>query len=947
MEHVNLHLHPVVRRSDRSLRLPGLFLSLALMLVAPLALAADERASRYYEDALTRFEREDHAGAVIQLKNALQIDKGLLPVHVLLGKALLANGEMVAAEAALNEALRLGVSRAEVVLPLARAVLGQGRPADLLDETKFPTTGLSAVTLAELLVLKAGAHADLGKPREAMPLLERARQVQPNSAGPWLAEVPIRIRARQMAEARAAADRALLLAPDSAEALYIRGSVSHAGNDIATALDFYGRALAQDGDHLESLLARAGIRLDAGDLALAEADLESLKRSAPRDPRATYLRALAAERGGRAKEARDALAEVTGLLDPIPLETLRYRPQVLILGGLSHYGLRQFEKAKPYLETIQRDQPASPASKLLAQIHVADGNHDRAVEVLEAYLRNQPRDVQAQLLLANAHLVQRRHSRAIQVLQSALQVNDSAALRSALGIALLQSDRPNEALPQLEQAYRMAPSDLRTGVELGNLYLRARRPADAAKVAEALLKRQPENPTLQNLLGAVRDQQGKGKQARAAFEQALKLAPDHVPASLNLARLDAKEGRLDAAAQRLDGVLQREPRNAEVLMQRGLIAEQLGADAAATSFYARAFDHSAADDLKPGLMLVTHHLRANRVTAAAEAVRQLTLKAPDDLSVQMANARVALAAKDPAAARTYLGRASRAAEFDPQLQVQVALMQMQAGDAKAAQYSLSKALQSDPQHVVAQAMMVEAEIALGDLQPAEQRARALAASQPKLSQAQALLGDVAMARGQPDAAVKAYRTAHDLQPTTTSLLRLHRVLSGIDADGARQLAQQWLRRHPEDADVHAALADAHARSGQMAAARQGYERVLALRPDDADALNNYAHVLLHLKDPGALKVAERALALRPETPHVIGTAGWAAHHAGQTDRALQLLRDARLRDPANDETRFYLATVLATAGRKAEARQELESALRSGRPFASEAAAKRLLISLQ
>ena len=37
--------------------------------------AADGKASKYYEDGLVRFEKKDMPGAIIQLKNALQIDK--------------------------------------------------------------------------------------------------------------------------------------------------------------------------------------------------------------------------------------------------------------------------------------------------------------------------------------------------------------------------------------------------------------------------------------------------------------------------------------------------------------------------------------------------------------------------------------------------------------------------------------------------------------------------------------------------------------------------------------------------------------------------------------------------------------------------------------------------------------------------------------------------------
>lgn len=68
-------------------------LPLLLSTAGVLAQTDNSKAARFYEDALGRYERRDLAAAIIQLKNALQLDKTLLPVHELLGKALLLNGE--------------------------------------------------------------------------------------------------------------------------------------------------------------------------------------------------------------------------------------------------------------------------------------------------------------------------------------------------------------------------------------------------------------------------------------------------------------------------------------------------------------------------------------------------------------------------------------------------------------------------------------------------------------------------------------------------------------------------------------------------------------------------------------------------------------------------------------------------------------------------------------
>ena len=79
----------------------------------------------------------------------------------------------------------------------------------------------------------------------------------------------------------------------------------------------------------------------------------------------------------------------------------------------------------------------------------------------------------------------------------------------------------------------------------------------------------------------------------------------------------------------------------------------------------------------------------------------------------------------------------------------------------------------------------------------------------------------------------------------------------------------------------------------------------------------------------------------------IDTLGWALFQNGQIERALQVLRDARLRAPGDPEIHFHLASVLAKSGRSNEAREELEAALKSGRPFEGVKEAEGLLRALR
>ncbi len=187
---------------------------------APAFGQGNSKAAKFYEDALVRYEKKDLPGTIIQLKNALQIDPNMLPVQLLLGKALMQNSEVAAADVALREALRLGVNRAEVVVLLGQAYMAQGKHKLMLEQATFSPAGLPPGVQLQLHVLRATAYGDLGDARNALRAIEDARAIDNRNVDTWLAEVPIRIRARQFKEANAAADKALSLSPASPTVWY-------------------------------------------------------------------------------------------------------------------------------------------------------------------------------------------------------------------------------------------------------------------------------------------------------------------------------------------------------------------------------------------------------------------------------------------------------------------------------------------------------------------------------------------------------------------------------------------------------------------------------------------------------------------------------------------------------------------------------------------------------
>lgn len=938
-------------RSRLPHRLTGLFcvLIIAGSMQPVLAQGTKEKAARYYEDAQSRFDKKDIPGAIVQLKNALQADKTLLPVQLLLGRALMMDGQVAAAEVAITEALRLGVDRAEVVVTLGQSLLAQGKHQQLLEQARMAPAGLPNSVRLQVLLQHASALADIGKEVNALKGIEEARAIDRDAVETWLAEVPLRLRNRQFKEATTAADTALKLSPNSAEAHYQRATIAHLRSDLPAALNGYGKALTLDPNHTESRIARAGLYIDMQRDADAMADIEEARKRSPRDPRASYMKALLLERAGDKAGSKVALNTVTALLDPVPIEFIRYRPQMQLVAGLAHFALNEFDKAKPFLEMFYRAQPGTPVGKILARIYMREKNTDRAIDVLETYLRGFPNDGQALTQLSAAYVAKGRHTKAAQLMQDALKTRDAPEYHTALGIALTQGGDDSGARAQLEAAFKKDPRQIQAGMALIPLLLRDNQAAKAVQVAEQLLRQQPGNATLLNLAGVAKAQAGDFGGARRQFEAAVAIDPNQVAAQLGLARLDIATNAFESASRRLKAILKSDERNTEATYDMAALLQRMGKIDDAVRMLERAAEIAAKGDSRPDFALIELHLRQNRPSAALEVAKALLAKQPDDVRVLHTFARVQLVNGDNAGARQTLIGASRRAGFNTVQQTEVAALQLAAGDDAGAAYSLDKALSEGPDFIPALALTARLDIKRNELPKAEARAKRIVQLQPREPIGHQLLGDIANARGQSRAAVDAYRQAFKAQPSTGTVLPLLRLLSAQgEAADARNTAEQWLKTNPRDLAVRKALGDHLARNKDFSRARTEYDAAVKLAPGDAEVLNNLANVQLALKDvKGAIASAERALAKSAGNVLVIDTLGWALFQDGQHDAALIKLRDARLRAPGNPEVRYHLAAALAKAGKGPEARDELMSALRDHPNFESKSAAKALLETLK
>lgn len=888
-------------------------------------LATPEKASGYYEDALKRYDRNEIPAAVIQLKNAIQQDSKMLAAHLLLGKALLRNGDLKGAEAAFEEALKQGVNRGEVALPLGQVYLALGRPEAVIE--KISASGLSPAMQVEVLTMRANAYFESGNNSLATQSLENAKAIDSKSASPLIAEVPMLLAAGRLEQAKEKASKAVELAPNNAFAWNVKAAVLHASFEVSGAMAAYDKVLALNPKHVDARVARAALLIDLNRDSEARKDLDYLKENAEDEPRAAYLRSVLAGRKGDVKAVSEALGEVTRTIDALPPAWLARREQLLMAAALAHYGLGNHQKAREYLDVIISRSPNNlGAKKLMASIYVETKDYGRAQPLLESLQRAMPEDPQVMFLLGTINLSQRRYAQASRLLEKAASRTGSSDMNRSLGFSQLGLGQTELGLSSLEKAYAANPADVRSGMALATRYVRVGKTEKSLKIAESMVKRDPANLTVLNFLGSIKGAIGDKAGARTVYAQVLAKDPTFGPTVLNLSRLDIGERRFEEARRRLDRLLKVDSNDPQVLFEYGQLEQRAGRSSEAIRYLVKAGEVQRIDP-NPSLVLIEIYLNQHKGDQALTAAKELAGKFPGNLKVQLTLARAYLANGATADARTILTGATRLAEFDARAQVVIARLQIIAANPDGAAYSVYKALQGNPVDISALALAVQVEARRGDAAKADVALKALSAKYPNAIETARASADLAMSRGQFSSAIAGYTKLLTREENTGNALALATAhMAAGDAGKASAFLEAWVKRHTDDRLAQKALAESQFRAGQLAAAKESYRRVIASTPEDAISINNYANLLLQMNDPLAQEVAEQALKLSPNNSAYADTLGWILVSKGQSEAGLRYLREARLRSPENGEFRFHLAYALAKIGRNEEARDEMRAA---------------------
>lgn len=607
------------------------------------------------------------------------------------------------------------------------------------------------------------------------------------------------------------------------------------------------------------------------------------------------------------------------------LATQANEPDALDLLAVAELKLNQPEDAEKHLrQALDKFPGRLKSSATLAALQFSRKDFDGAEKTLQAAVAQAPQSVDASLALAQLYLLEKKMGPAEDETRRALRI-DPASSPALMALGRLQVIQGK--MEDADQTYQKVASLPKTNLS----YIHA----------AFLLSR------------------GKTDEGIAELDRLAKAAPGDRDAHLRLVNANLAAGRQPAALAVLDGILKKNAKDVDALMLRSRIRLQNGKTAeaeadlqevlhfkpdSAEAHYgmARVYGASGRDRMREKELGEAVRLRADMFAARADLMRMQIVSRHADVALQTIDAAPA-AQKTSAAfvlernwALLAMNRVDEAAaalagalkiQSNPKLILQRAMIRQIKKDYAGAQQDAAAVLHDEPHNATALNVLVQSEVAQKDNGKAVDALRAVVKneSDPPM---QVLAGEWLATLGRPEEARGVFNT---LAARPSGYIPADLAAATLDmtekkTDAAKTRLLDVIRREPKNDAALLLLGQIEYSSKNYSAALPYFRTVADMRPQNTVALNATAYLLAASDPDQALKYAESALELAPDTPMIQDTMGWVYYKKGMYGKAIGYLEAAVAKDPTPVH-QFHLAMSYLKGGDRNRGGQLLNTAL--------------------
>ncbi|MGH9720675.1 MAG: tetratricopeptide repeat protein, partial [Bryobacteraceae bacterium] len=272
-------------------------------------------------------------------------------------------------------------------------------------------------------------------------------------------------------------------------------------------------------------------------------------------------------------------------------------PEAFISAGAFYMAMARYEDAvRTYEEAIQATGDKRKYRRMIVEARLAEGRRKEAIELNEAILKDDPKDVDSLVRRAGFHYEDGKIKESLADLQGLLQLAPSHfAVHYNLGRALLADGQREQARFRFAEAVRLRPTFLAARNALAQIefdtgeYLKAvqsadeslrfertnwgarvlrakglrglRKFEDAHKEVSILLAASPKSDVVMHELGALYHAEGKVKEAEAAYRKSYETNPSNLQGLISAIEIfiDAKDSA--GALKTLEAEVKRRPQS--------------------------------------------------------------------------------------------------------------------------------------------------------------------------------------------------------------------------------------------------------------------------------------------------------------------------------------------------------------------------------------------------
>ncbi|EAQ98949.1 XrtA/PEP-CTERM system TPR-repeat protein PrsT [Congregibacter litoralis] len=704
------------------------------------------------------------------------------------------------------------------------------------------------------LLARASSALEAGKIDAAMVDLKTALQQNPGSAAArvLLGDAYMVQREAEMAAAEFLRAHEIGGQVDS-QVRYAQALIAAGDTDTLLTLHESDDLTAADAPLYQAALARA-YSLTGN----YEAATEAVNRALAADAADPYIRSSEAlvllRQGGNVFGAADILA---GITDDYPLNDEAWS----LRADVARYQ-QDYASAAKWYGKVAEINPDRIAERLhlvgaLIELGRSDEADSKLAELEELELENPGVNFARGRLLFDKG----EYSLALEELNQVLGVlpEHTAALYLA-ATANLQQGNLATAERQLIKLVAEQPSNVPARLQLASVYLQRNDALATERVAREILQLEEKNIAAMRLLALALVAQGEYVESEQLYQQLATLKPDSVEDRTGLGATQLLLGDTASGIVELEKALAMDPKNAQ--LRERLIGAYLASDRIDLAREAVAgYQSESPDDTRPQIFAARFALQTGERDKAREIFESVLVKEPGNINANGGLAIMALNERNIDEARQHF---YSILEFHPtnvQTLMNLATLEEQAGNTDAMLDALNRAMSADPQALPPRLALARYEII-----------------QENPRKAEALLDTV--------------REHH------TNSFELHQLLAAAFM-ASRQTTQavtsgrQMLRLRPNDPASLAYVARLEQNDGQLGAAREHAERVLALTSDNVEMRKLIVETLL------AQNMPNRAAAELAKLPSTVRAAPGVAKVEGQ----LAMLQDR----PADAEVLFQRA----------------------------------------